>query len=107
MSLPVNGSSLAGIEGFVSWRRAVEALLSRIDGRVSASRDTGTAVIFLGTGTPPPGLLEADGSLLNRADYPDLFAAIGTTYNTGGETSATFRLPIITAPPNGVWCVRT
>jgi len=28
-----------------------------------------------------------------RADYPLLFGVIGTTYNTGGETGAQFRLP--------------
>lgn len=42
---------------------------------------------------PPPGWLERDGSVLLRADFPALFAAIGTTYNTGGEASDEFRLP--------------
>lgn len=40
----------------------------------------------------PPGWLKADGSLVSRADYPALFAAIGTTYGAGDETS-TFQLP--------------
>ena len=43
--------------------------------------------------TAPDGWLMCDGSVKNRADYPVLFQAIGTTYNTGGETSAQFRLP--------------
>lgn len=43
--------------------------------------------------TAPDGWLMCDGSVKNRADYPVLFQAIGTTYNTGGETNAQFRLP--------------
>lgn len=41
----------------------------------------------------PAGFLLEDGALLVRATYPALFTAIGTTYNTGGETSLQFRLP--------------
>lgn len=41
---------------------------------------------------PPPGCLIADGAAVGRQTYPDLFAAIGTTYGEGdGET--TFNLP--------------
>lgn len=43
--------------------------------------------------TAPEGWLMCDGTVKNRADYPVLFQAIGTTYNTGGETGAQFRLP--------------
>lgn len=39
------------------------------------------------------GWLECDGSVRVRATYPALFAAIGTTYNTGGEAGTDFRLP--------------
>lgn len=41
----------------------------------------------------PAGWLVCDGSLLNRADYPDIFAAIGVAFNIGGETALEFRLP--------------
>lgn len=34
-----------------------------------------------------------DGTVVNRADLPELFTAIGTTYNTGGESGSQFRLP--------------
>lgn len=44
-------------------------------------------------GSPDPGWLKCVGSVLIRTAYPKLFAAIGTTYNTGGETSLEFRLP--------------
>ena len=40
----------------------------------------------------PPGYLMADGTAVGRETYPDLFAAIGTTFGEGdGET--TFNLP--------------
>lgn len=43
--------------------------------------------------TAPAGYLMCDGAVVLRADYPALFAVIGTTYNTGGETGSQFRLP--------------
>jgi microcystin-dependent protein len=46
---------------------------------------------------PPPGLLIADGSNLGRANYPALFAVIGTTWNMGGESSSTYAIPNV--PP--------
>jgi len=39
------------------------------------------------------GWLQCDGTPYNITDFPDLYAAIGTTYNTGGEPSGTFRVP--------------
>jgi microcystin-dependent protein len=43
--------------------------------------------------TPPAGWLACDGSVVNRADYPALFARISTNYNIGGEAATQFRLP--------------
>lgn len=39
------------------------------------------------------GWLQCDGTLYLNTDFPDLFIAIGTTYNTGGEPSGHFRVP--------------
>ena len=39
------------------------------------------------------GYLLCDGSTFLRTAYPDLFSVIGTTYNTGNESSTVFRLP--------------
>lgn len=43
------------------------------------------------TNTAPTGWLIADGSSLNRADYPKLFAVINTTY--GSVSGTTFNIP--------------
>ena len=42
--------------------------------------------------TPPVGFLFCDGSAVSRTMYPDLFAAIGTTWGAG-DGSTTFNLP--------------
>jgi microcystin-dependent protein len=52
----------------------------------------GTIVSWPGIFVPEKWHL-CDGAVLNRADYPGLFNALGTRFNTGGETSAQFRLP--------------
>jgi microcystin-dependent protein len=41
----------------------------------------------------PVGFTLEDGGLLLRADYPALFAVLGTRYNTGGELATQFRKP--------------
>lgn len=43
--------------------------------------------------TAPIGYLMAHGQLVKRAEYPALFAAIGTLYGKDGDDSAYFRLP--------------
>jgi len=52
----------------------------------------GTMVAWPGVTVPDEWHL-CDGSVLNRLDYPGLYNAIGTIYNTGGETASQFRLP--------------
>ena len=49
-------------------------------------------VIPFGGATAPEGWLLCDGSAVSRADYADLFTAIGTTYGSG-DGSTTFNLP--------------
>ena len=44
-----------------------------------------------GTATAPTGWLKCDGTSYNRADYPSLFAAIGTTW--GSASGTTFNVP--------------
>lgn len=37
--------------------------------------------------------LVCDGRVFGRTTYPELFAAIGTSFNIGGETATQFRIP--------------
>ena len=45
------------------------------------------------TAAAPNGWQYCNGAARNRADYPELFAAIGTRWNTGGESGTQFRIP--------------
>lgn len=45
------------------------------------------------TAAAPSGWFYCNGAVKNRIDYPELFGAIGTRWNTSGETAAQFRLP--------------
>jgi len=51
----------------------------------------GTIITFGGT-TAPTGYLECNGQQVLQSDYPDLYAAIGLTWNTG-PTGSYFELP--------------
>lgn len=53
---------------------------------------TGTIMPYGGT-TAPASYALCDGSVLNQADEPALYAVIGSNFNTGGESAGTFRLP--------------
>lgn len=46
-----------------------------------------------GVAAAPTGWLMCDGSTVSRTTYAALFAAIGTSYNIGGEAGTDFRLP--------------
>jgi microcystin-dependent protein len=54
----------------------------------------GSEMIWPGTlaSIPTKYMLE-DGRKLYRADYPQLFEVLQTTWNTGGETGSEFRIP--------------
>lgn len=54
----------------------------------------GTAVPFCGpVANMPAGYLACDGSLVSSTQYASLFSAIGSSWNTGGESAGIFRLP--------------
>lgn len=50
------------------------------------------AVQFFAYNTAPTGWLKANGAIISRSTYADLFAAIGTTFGAG-DGSTTFALP--------------
>ena len=60
-----------------------------------AASEVGTLKYFAGS-TPPANTLACDGSAVSRTTYPELFAAIGTTWGAG-DGSTTFNLPDFTS----------
>ena len=68
---------------------------------IRRSRDLGSSSLTLPSGiinpfagtTAPDGWLLCYGQVLSRSSYPDLFVALSTTYNIGGEAGTDFRIP--------------
>jgi microcystin-dependent protein len=61
------------------------------DKRRNLGIPSGVVFPFAGS-TAPYGYLVCDGSAISRADYPSLFAALGTSHGSG-DGSTTFNLP--------------
>jgi microcystin-dependent protein len=81
---------LAGVTAFA---RTLLAASDAAAGRAALGVGEITGQIaFFARDTAPSGWLKANGSLVSRSAYGDLFAAIGTTYGAG-DGSSTFRLP--------------
>ena len=80
LSVLVAGNPLAGRQRLLSVPYAQYSTIPA--GTISA----------FGGKTAPSGWLLCNGQLVNRADYPALFAAIGTTYGIG-DGSTTFAIP--------------
>lgn len=58
----------------------------------SVQSPVGSMIMFAGS-VSPVGWLLCDGSEISQIGYPDLFAVIGATFNTGGEAPGNFRVP--------------
>jgi microcystin-dependent protein len=93
-SLPISSIALAEIGPITNGTTTITDSII-VDVRPLAGRvcTPGTLEQLAGTQVPT-GWLEADGTTKTRTAYPDLFAAIGTSYNVGGEAGTDFRLPL-------------
>lgn len=67
-------------------------LLAALRAMMATYTPPGLVAPFGRTGTIS-GWLACDGQTVSRTTYAALFAAIGTTFNTGGELITVFRLP--------------
>lgn len=72
--------------------RAAEAVSSASGSAAGVVVPSGVVVPFAGSAAPS-GWLLCDGSVLSQDQYPELFAVLGTAYNSGGEDVTQFRLP--------------
>jgi microcystin-dependent protein len=61
-----------------------------VDGLTGST--AGIIAAFAGT-TAPSGWLACQGQVISQTTYADLYAAIGTTWDIGGEGAGNFRLP--------------
>ena len=81
----VSGSTLASSESIKTYIQNQIA---------NAGIPTGVIWNWAGAGGGvPSGWLLCDGTTYERASQPGLFAVIGTTYNTGGESGSQFSVP--------------
>lgn len=69
---------------------AMAKLIQQIS--VVNSGDMTSGIVYFATVTPPSGYLKANGAAVRRADFPRLFARIGTSFGAGDGFS-TFNLP--------------
>ena len=53
----------------------------------------GSIMMWPSVSSPPTNWRFCNGTQLSQTTYSELFALIGTTYNTGGETAGNFRVP--------------
>lgn len=61
-------------------------------GLIQRLNSPGFIQMYGGTSVPG-GWLFCDGSILEQADFPDLYLVIGNNFDTGGESPSQFRLP--------------
>ena len=90
----VNGVSVATdaeVSSAVANGVAPKANITYVDSQVTTAVPAGT-IITVAKNTAPTGYLKANGALLSRTTYSDLFAQIGTTFGVG-DGSTTFALP--------------
>lgn len=60
----------------------------------------GTVMLWAGS-TVPTDWVQCNGAELSQESYADLYTALSTTFNTGGETPNHFRVPNLTALSSG------
>lgn len=86
-----DGAGAALVKGnYDQLRLAIAFMISQ---SAAATRVRPGVVEYFAGNVAPAGYLECNGSVQLRATYADLFAVVGTAFNTGGETGDQFRLP--------------
>ena len=78
-------NELAGDIKYINWSNIEKNL------KGNSGNPVGT-IISVASSTAPTGYLKANGALISRTTYADLFASIGTTFGAGNG-STTFALP--------------
>jgi len=90
--LTVNSTAATSTVPVVLPAAPTTTLQAATKGYVDAAGPAGIISAFGGT-SAPTGWLACDGSAVSQTTYANLYAAIGATWNTGGEGAGNFRLP--------------
>ncbi len=86
----LDGNLVIGVDNTVAQTDQIDEY---IDEQINEIGVPPGAIMPFAMNTAPAGWLACQGQVVNGSDYGSLSSAIGTTYNTGGETSLQFRLP--------------
>lgn len=97
------GEAEAAQAAAVAAQSAAEAAQAAAEAAAAAAGDpeaiaamgvpVGATMLFTHTSYPVSAFLKENGAVVSQAAYPALYAAIGASYNTGGEGGGNFRLP--------------
>lgn len=76
-------------------RGTINELIDKVNelSSITGAIPPGVSLEYSGTSLPTGRYLWENGVVLSRSLYPELFAVIGTSFNTGGESGSQFRLP--------------
>lgn len=66
--------------------------LNQVGTQLNILVPAGSVSAFAGS-SAPEGWLLCDGNEYSQSEYNTLFSVLGSTYNTGGETTGYFRVP--------------
>ena len=94
----INGVAFAGSADITLTTAAKGGNADTVDGKHASDFATAEygvpvgTVAYLARQTAPTGWLKADGSVISRNQYANLFAAVGTMFGSG-DGSTTFKLP--------------
>src|SRR5262245_9112440 len=85
----------------------VGSLVARI-GDLEAKRTVAGKMGLSITALKTPGEVACNGAIYSKKGLPELYRAIGNTFNTGGETADQFRVPnIASGSANYEWRIST
>ena len=90
--LTINSTDATSTVPVVLPTNPTTALQAATKAYVDLGSPAGIIAPFAGT-SAPSGWLACDGSAVSQTTYATLYAAIGATWNTGGEGAGNFRLP--------------
>jgi microcystin-dependent protein len=87
VGIAVNGSAVVRVNS-----TGMDVVSGRVREAGVPLLPAGAVIPYAGT-TLPDGYLWPLGQVVSQTTYADLYAAVGTTYDTGGEGAGNFRMP--------------